>query len=650
VVLSFGGTWNIVGNLVFDGVYWYQYDGWNRLVQVNEAGSLTEDDFDTSGFLIPPDPNDPNDPNGVVGDPVARFVYDGLGRLAFYSTHLNHSTPLDGHVNQHLYYDGVRRVSEHRHTRLWGYPVVDTWDERDYVWGPDYVDELAFVIHAEGGVRYAIQDANYNLVGLMKAGSAVAAQYVYGPYGELRAADLRPTEPEWPAMGVGHQGLFFIRFDGEPDDPPLAVGAQGLYYNRNRWYSPHLGRFIQRDVNETALPILEAYAFNGLTAESLLGAFDGRGLYGDGMNLYAYLDSNPVNYGDPAGLFAFGGLGDLLGSTLVRKSLFALEAGSYTAMGLDFHTALQSGVGWRNAMIDLVIGVAADRLGGKAFDLALDAAARGFAAMRRAVSRGGAGELGAEAVARGYRPRGVCFVAGTPITLADGSTEAIECLEVDDQVLTRPEDSPDSQPYCGRITRAFRRLAAGVLWITLASGEVLGTTEEHVVWADQRGWVAAGQLKLGDALLTVDGAQVEITKLMLDPTPTEVYNLEVGNMHTYYASGVWVHNGGCRSLVDLLPVGTQWRRTFNTSKGRLRSTAWIAENTGEGGRLFLQDVALFPEGGGDLTNQLGITEVRRMIREVKDWARNLGFSELEVSGVRISGANIGFIPDRVFKL
>jgi len=108
-------------------------------------------------------------PLSVVGDPVARFVYDGLGRLAFYSTHLDYSEPIDEHVNRHLYYDGVRRVSEHRHTRVWGTPILDMWDEHNYVWGPDYVDELAFIIHAEGGVRYAIQDANCNLAASIRA-------------------------------------------------------------------------------------------------------------------------------------------------------------------------------------------------------------------------------------------------------------------------------------------------------------------------------------------------------------------------------------------------------------------------------------------------------------------------------------------------
>ena len=238
----------------------------------------------------------------MPGKPVARFVYDGLGRMAFMFTHLHHDTPLDDHYERDLYYDGVRRIAEHIHYDLALYPFNDSWDELEYAWGPDYVDELAFAIRDDGVAQYPIQDANYNLVGWFKALGAVLSQYTYGPYGDLRAAEVRPSH-DFPPHAIGHQGLFFVRLDGDPDDPPLETGAKGLYYNRNRWYSPELGRFMQRDVNETALPILTAYAFNGETIDILLGSFKGQGLYNDGMNLYTYVCSNPPRYVDPSGNF-----------------------------------------------------------------------------------------------------------------------------------------------------------------------------------------------------------------------------------------------------------------------------------------------------------------------------------------------------------
>ena len=53
----------------------------------------------------------------------------------------------------------------------------------------------------------------------------------------------------------------------------MADSLSGLYYLRARYYSPAIGRFTQEDV-----------------------------IYNDGLNLYAYCNSNPVIYCDPSGL------------------------------------------------------------------------------------------------------------------------------------------------------------------------------------------------------------------------------------------------------------------------------------------------------------------------------------------------------------
>jgi len=171
-----------------------------------------------------------------------------------------------------------------------------------------------------------LQDGNYNVVALVSGPEhpggddgqgnpqplptgTVLEQYTYEPYGNLVAAEM--FHPH--AMNrAGHQGLFFERFDGSYDDYTLfrvaqgtafITGAKGLYYNRNRFYSPTLGRFTTRDPNETGAPILAAIAVNGSTLDIVLQFPNGEALFGDGLNQFEYLRSRPQGSTDPMGLF-----------------------------------------------------------------------------------------------------------------------------------------------------------------------------------------------------------------------------------------------------------------------------------------------------------------------------------------------------------
>ena len=58
-----------------------------------------------------------------------------------------------------------------------------------------------------------------------------------------------------------------LRYNAQTEDE-----LTGLYYLRARYYAPGIGRFTQKDV-----------------------------IYNDGLNLYAYCNSNPVMYSDPSG-------------------------------------------------------------------------------------------------------------------------------------------------------------------------------------------------------------------------------------------------------------------------------------------------------------------------------------------------------------
>jgi RHS repeat-associated protein len=153
---------------------------------------------------------------------------------------------------------------------------------------------------------YMLQDANYNVVALVDASGVLLEQYAYDPYGTVVAAD---NVDEGGATAhainrVGFQGLFFERYDGDYTQPCIAPNVAGMYYARARFYSPALGRFLQRDPNETGIPIIAALAMNGEAVAILFGGFGADGLYGDGMNLYLFAGANPANRRDPSGLTA----------------------------------------------------------------------------------------------------------------------------------------------------------------------------------------------------------------------------------------------------------------------------------------------------------------------------------------------------------
>ena len=146
--------------------------------------------------------------------------------------------------------------------------------------------------------------------GTLTASNVVVRQYQWSPYGAPVVAETLTdnlpsavTEAQAAAAGrIGHQGLFFERYDAGPDEPGIAANAAGIYYNRARFYTPYLGRFLQKDMNAAGLPVVAALAFNAAAMDAFLDAFDAQSHYGDGLNLYAYLGSNPIGRWDPLGL------------------------------------------------------------------------------------------------------------------------------------------------------------------------------------------------------------------------------------------------------------------------------------------------------------------------------------------------------------
>ena len=78
------------------------------------------------------------------------------------------------------------------------------------------------------------------------------------------------------------------------------------------------------------------------------------------------------------------------------------------------------------------------------------------------------------------------------------------------------------------------------------NGEEIITTETHPFYVKGKGFINAGELKVGDELLDSSGNILLVDKFDVELTekPTKVYNFQVEDFHTYHVGtlGVLVHN------------------------------------------------------------------------------------------------------------
>ena len=83
----------------------------------------------------------------------------------------------------------------------------------------------------------------------------------------------------------------------------------------------------------------------------------------------------------------------------------------------------------------------------------------------------------------------------------------------------------------------------------ITNGEEIITTDNHPFYVQGRGFINAGNLLVGDKLISVNGEDLFVKKHYIEETdvPVDVYNFQVEDHHTYFVGEccAWVHNKNC---------------------------------------------------------------------------------------------------------
>ena len=181
------------------------------------------------------------------GDTRLEFSYDYMGRR--FEKKVYTANVLTKH--EKFVYDGYKLIQ-----------VLDALNDNavtmTFVWHPESTGlDTPFSMMYDGETYYYVTDGNKNVMSLIDAAGTKVAEYVYDPFG-------RPLSSTGSLAEINP-----FRFSSEYHDDET-----GLVYYNYRYYSPELGRWISRD------PIEEE----------------------GGVNLYAMVGNEPINYWDYLGL------------------------------------------------------------------------------------------------------------------------------------------------------------------------------------------------------------------------------------------------------------------------------------------------------------------------------------------------------------
>lgn len=518
----------------------YTYDAGGRLIRETTDGRTTNFTYNAAGQLL-----SRSAPDGVtkygydaagrrtteVGpDAERRFGWDPRGFLARITT-ITHGqdkiTARTREVSTEQGLDEAASTQDFRVDALGELAAVDdlpvAWDSAGDLPSLAQIGELS--ISSYGPLTALLPDA---------AGRA-------GEPGEWVTPDWRPRstgpDPWGVAPGVHRSGL----------PSGVAIGGQanllvdGREWMQARVYDPGSRGFLSTDPLE---PVLGAgwagnpYSFAG---NDPLNQSDPWGLKPvTDEELQAYRDSNNGALADAASAvtdwvgdnweyIAAGAMivaGVALMATGVGGPVGLALAGGALSMGMSVaqQKATNGSVDWGQAGMDGLMGMVPIPGGA-----ALKAGAKYI--------KGAGGKLVSKTAKNG------CFVAGTQVLMADGSSKNIEDVQVGDEVTAA--DPETGETHGRRVVDTYVHENVPTYDVNTTAGTVT-STEEHPFYVQGKGWVPVRDLQPRDALVDPKGEEVEVVSVVPTGETATVHNFHVDELHSYHvqAGGAWlrVHN------------------------------------------------------------------------------------------------------------
>lgn len=316
-----------------------------------------------------------------------------------------------------------------------------------------------------------------------------------------------------------------------------------LYHLRARYMDPKTGTFMTMDT----------YEGNMHDPASL--------------HKYMYANANPITNTDPTGMMS---LGEMSGALSIQNILDGASGLNYWAILDMLHKGAHS-ILLLQSKKNVVIGVLTDdprgivnaissgmmtteellKVGDSAFAMSI---------LEKALPTYGAGES-VEAFLKAARENDVegmlasalimmldtvglyqaCFDGDTPVAIENGF-KRIDEIQVGDKVWSYNVET--SEKALKEITQVLVKESYEILHLETTEGGI-DATANHPFYVTGKGWVAAGDLVVGDKIHTIDGETGTVTGLKLETLdkPISVYNLEIEDFQSYFVgNGVLVHN------------------------------------------------------------------------------------------------------------